>query len=300
MEPQTPDAASGPPPCGETAPTGGAVRRRALIARLVVGAGLLAAVIGWGSDRRPADATRPVIWRSPSSLRPPAANELRIASFNIHSGKGGDNRLDLARTASELEGVDFAGLFEVRADPWGDQAAELGARLGMRSTFLGTERRWWHDHFGNAVLSTRPVAGIVRIPLVGTRGKAYRQAVLAHVPLEGRTVQIVMAHIDREQDREEQMAAVIRLFRALEPPAVLMGDLNSHPLDPQLQGLVRQPGVESVLHSRLGDAIPPDNIDWLIIRGLECTSFELGERGASDHPAIRATLRIGDASAERR
>jgi endonuclease/exonuclease/phosphatase family metal-dependent hydrolase len=256
-----------------------------LILALVVGLAL-----AWGADRRPADATRPIVWRDPTTAPSPRTGALRIASFNIHGGKGADGQLDLARIAVELEGVDLAALFEVRASRWQtfpDQAAELGERLGLRSAYLGTERRWWHEHFGNAVLSAVPIAGVQRIPLVNTRGKAFRQAALVEVPLADATVHILMVHVDRERDRQHQLDAVIRLFESLATPAVLMGDLNTPRDDPRLKALLESPGVKSAVENP-----PAEAIDWILVRGLDCSGVEVRDGSASDHPALRATLRL--------
>ncbi len=262
----------------------------------VIGASLLVGLtLVWGADRQPVNSNQPVVWSTPAHARSHSGETLRLASYNIHGGKGTDQRRDLSRIAADLENVDLAGLYEVRATPGSqhpDQAAELGERLGMRSAFLGTERRWWHDHFGNAVLTNLPVDSLQRIPLNGTRGKAYRQAVLLGIPLQGETVHILMVHVDREQDREAQLRAVIELFRALKSPAVLMGDLNSGPDDPAIQSLRKDPAVDSVIHSHAQGAAPRDNIDWLIVRGLDCLDVEYLASGASDHPVIKAELRL--------
>ncbi len=252
-------------------------------------------VVAWGSDRQPADVTAPIVWYGQSPYVEPSDDVLRIASFNIHSGKGADNRLDLTRTCRALQDVDFAGLFEVRARAWNlfpSQAGCLADQLQMRTVFLPTERRWWHDHFGNALLTARPVAGIQRIPLIGTRGKAFRQAVLVDIPLQGETVHIVMVHLDSERDREQQLAAVIRLFLSLEAPAVLMGDLNTRQNDSQLAALLSQPGVASAIHAQLEKYAPTNNIDWIITRGLECVSAAYDATDASDHPIVKAELRL--------
>ena len=101
---------------------------------------------------------------------------LRVGTFNIHSGRGRDRMTDLSRTARVIDvAPDIIGLNEVRGafceSWWPNQAAELGKLLSMESAFVPTERRWWHDHFGNAVsLSRFPIQQIHRIPLVGTRG----------------------------------------------------------------------------------------------------------------------------------
>lgn len=260
--------------------------------RLATVALLVGLVVAWGSDRQPADATKPVVWyRSVTASRaPPSTDLLRIVSYNIHGGKGRDHQLDLRRIAADLTEIDVAGLYEVRSSPFrmpADQAAQLSDVTGLNSLFLPTEHRWWHDHFGNALLSKSTIAAVHRIPLPGTRGKAFRQAVLFDVPLGGETVHVLMSHVDSQQDREPQLRAVIHLFHSLKSPAILMGDLNSGPRDPQMVKLLSQPGVASVL-----DSDTQDHIDWIITRGLECIAAECVASGASDHPVVRATLRL--------
>lgn len=263
------------------------LRGRLAMATLAIGL-----VVAWGSDRQAADATKPVTWfqATTSGYEPPRTDILRIASYNIHGGKGRDGTLDLRRIASDLRDIDVAGLYEVHGAAMGDfatQAAVVGKHAGLNAAFLGTERRWWHDHFGNAVLSKLPIAHVHRIPLPGTRGKAFRQAVLFDVPLGSETVRVLMSHVDSQQDREPQLRAVIQLFHALKSPAILMGDLNTGSRDPQMVELLSQPGVNSVL-----DPDSQDRIDWIMTRGLDCIAAECVDNGASDHPVIRATLKI--------
>jgi endonuclease/exonuclease/phosphatase family metal-dependent hydrolase len=277
-------------------------------------------VIRDGADRRPADVSRAIAVRLPSAT--PVANStgaaalvakimprpagdsnqaagrttLRLASFNIHSGKGGDEVRDLRRTATVLNsGLDFAGLNEVRAYRWGefpDQAAELGAALQLSSAFLPTERHWWCDHFGNAVLSRQPLEAIDRWPLPGTRGKAFRNVGVAWLRLETTTVTILTTHIDVADDRVPQLQQVTRWFLALQPPVVLMGDLNTRGNDPLLLPLLATPGVHSALHEGIAGGPPPDTIDWVFHRGLETVSANVVDVDASDHPIVFAELAL--------
>lgn len=246
-------------------------------------------VIAWGSDRQPADVTRPVDWyrSSTAGYEPPRTDVLRIASYNIHGGKGRDGQVDFRRIARDLQDIDLAALYEVRGHPLSSQANILGEVAGLNAAFLATERRWWHDHIGNAVLTKLPVEIVTRIPLVNTRGKAFRQVVLIDVPLQDTTVHLLATHIDSQQDREPQLKVVIQLFNALASPAILMGDLNSGPTDPQLVELLLQPDVDSVL-----DADAGQHIDWIITRGLKCIAAELVDSRASDHPVVKATLEL--------
>ena len=255
----------------------------------------LGAIITDGARRTPADATKPVPWVGSSSPNVTTTPRLRIATFNIHSGRGRDRKMDLARTASVLdpESPDIVGLNEVRGtfdeSMWPDQAAELGKRLGMKSAFLPTERRWWHDHFGNALLTRIPIRQVHRIPLVGTRGKAYRSATLAQFEFQNKTVQLVSVHIDSQSDREVELRAVISLFLGLQSPALLIGDLNSIPEDSQLQELLTHPDVIDALRDVKGH-----RIDWILVRGFKCTTSRQIETDASDHPAAIAELELID------
>ena len=93
-------------------------------------------------------------------------------SYNIHHGRGVDDRLDLARIAAVIRGAgaDIVGLQEVDRH-WGersdfaDQAAELARDLAMHVVYgvnldldplsPGGPRR----QYGNAILSDAPIRG---------------------------------------------------------------------------------------------------------------------------------------------
>jgi len=250
-----------------------------------------------GSRCTPADPTKPVVVRGDAPLASSESAVLHIATFNIHSGRGTDRQYDLKRTAAVLSSApDVVGLNEVRGtwDPsWSpDQASQLGSLLGMRSAFVPTERRWWHDHFGNALLTRIPIRQIHRLPLAGTRGKAFRCAVLAQFEFQQQTVQLLTVHVDSQSDREEQLRTVIALFEGLLAPAILMGDLNSTPDDPQLRQLLARPDVVDALHNEPPDARGRQHIDWILARGFRCKSGRLIANDASDHPAAVAELEI--------
>ena len=105
---------------------------------------------------------------------------------------------------------------------------------------------------------------------------------------------MLAVHVDREQDRSAHLELVVPLFLALEPPAILMGDLNSTADDPQLSPLIDHPEVGSPLHESArqhgGPSPPADNIDWIFTKGLSTLSAELIENDASDHPILRVEL----------
>ena len=260
--------------------------------------GLLAfavvAIVWRASDRVPSDATVPIHWRG-STSETPAKGTLRVGSFNIHGGGGpGDAPVNLERTAALLEplNLDLIGLYEVHGGFDGDQAKELGGTLEMASVFAGTEYRFWHDHFGNAILAGVPVDSVIRIDLPCTQPKRYRNALLSIVKLDGVPVHVIAAHLDTRVDHDRQFALVADLFQALEAPAVLMGDLNCTASDPLLAELLADPEVVDAIAQ--GGASTANRIDHILVRGLEVESAEVIQNQASDHPLVWAEVSLPD------
>ncbi len=272
-------------------------RRRS---RLWVAAALVLAVVVVvivdGSRCTPADPHKPI--QIVGSASPESEGSvLRVGTFNIHSGKGRDRKTDLARTASVLKvPLDVVGLNEVRGT-WSqslglNQAEQLSQLWGMQSAFIPTERRWWHDHFGNALLTRLPIRQIQRLPLPGRRGKAFRCAALSQVEFQKQAVQLLTVHVDSQSDREPQLQAVVSMFLALQPPAILMGDLNSTSEDLQMAELLARPDVVDAQQDMPLDARGRKRIDWILARGLRCRTGQVVENEASDHPALVAEFEI--------
>lgn len=176
-------------------------------------ASMLIGLVVWdGTDRRAADATQLMPHNAAAAIWRSEPRTLKLASFNIHSGKGTDGKLSLPRIADLLSEPDFVGLYEVRKTADANQAAILAGSTQSAWLFAPTERQWWADHFGNALLHRIPVNTALRIPLVNTRGKAYRNAILSFASLQTVEVRILSVHIDRERDRRSQLQTVIELF----------------------------------------------------------------------------------------
>lgn len=254
---------------------------------------LLTGLVIWdGADRQAVDATQPLPRGSTGAIHSSRPRTLKLVSFNIHGGKGTDGVLDLKRTAKLLDEADFAGLYEVRATAGSgsNQARSLAEITQGAWVFAPSERQWWSDHFGNGLLHKVPLKNVIVIPLVNTRGKAFRNGIISIVPLEQTDVRILSVHIDRERDRMAQLITVVDLFLSLQEPCVLMGDLNSTSAQLKLGELIEGQRIQSPLHEQLGARLPSQNIDWIFTRGLKTLSAELVENPASDHPLLRAEL----------
>lgn len=219
----------------------------------------------------------------------------RVATFNIHGGKGPDDRRDLRRVADTLESFDLIALQEVHGQALpgsADQAELLANELDMAWLFAPTERRWWSDSFGNALLSRLPIEQWKRIPLQGTQGKAFRNAVVTQVRLGQTTLSVLATHVDRHDDRQAQLAEVIAMFCNLPSPCILMGDMNTDRRDPQWGKLLQDGQVVDVVHAGNPRADDPARIDWIVSRGVEVIAAGSINNGASDHPCYWAELRL--------
>ncbi len=293
--------------------------------RMTAGLSLMLVATGlvW-SDRQPADPStqRPLQGQTahPVAARLPA--QFRLATFNIHSGKGSDGTRRLSATADVLQPfVDVAFLQEVRGpDWWGhtSQAEQLATLWQSHWMFLPTERRYGLDHFGSALLSRVEVTARSHVPMVCTTGRGFRHASLLTFRLfDGTPLRVIATHLDVRTDRVAQLREVTELFRALQAPCVLLGDLNTGASDPLMQQLLAQPDVvdahavatprdvgetqntadsttaPGMLTARTKPVDPVEHgVDWMLVRGLRVLSADVLRNTASDHPALVATLEL--------
>ncbi|MBL8827960.1 MAG: endonuclease/exonuclease/phosphatase family protein [Planctomycetaceae bacterium] len=225
----------------------------------------------------------------------PTAEKWRLGTFNIHSGKGRDGQLNLSRIADCVRGADFVALNEVRNDfPSGEsnQAEWLAHELQQRWLYAPTEERWWGQLFGNAVVTRFAVDGWQRLPLVRQTSKSFRNATLLGLNAGARRVHVLVTHLERasDADRVAQFYGVMHWFLALEPPVVLLGDLNTTRDAPEMQSLLAKPGVIDALAQLETD--PPRRIDWILVRGLNVLAAGSDDRGASDHPYYWADVQL--------
>ncbi|MDB5339983.1 MAG: Endonuclease/exonuclease/phosphatase [Planctomycetaceae bacterium] len=228
-------------------------------------------------------------------------SKFRIATFNIHGGFGMDGKLDLQRTADALRDVDFVGLNEVRGPGWQDprnQAEQLGTILGLGWLFAPTEITRSGPHFGQGLLSRLPISSWKRVPFARVNGNGYRNYVECQIPIRtgDSTAQltILVTHLDRKTDRQDQLRVIIRRFLEVSPPAILMGDLNSKRTEPQLIALASEPGVNDCFSQLFPSDLARKRIDWVFTRGLKCLQSDLKSSTASDHPVGWAELELSD------
>jgi endonuclease/exonuclease/phosphatase family metal-dependent hydrolase len=258
-------------------------------------AGLVAVCVWHASLRTPCGPAEGTALSSPGFVRPPVGETLRIASFNIHGGRGTDGVRDLGRIANSLRDMDVVGLQEVHGAyfmPRPDGAETLGQSLKLGWLFAPSVRQWHHYDYGNGLLSRAPVNRWQRVPLARTTGNSYHNFLEADIEHRGQTIHLLVTHVHRRDDRERQaqLRTVIERFQSLPEPAILMGDLNTPAADPQLAALLAQPGVQDALAGRITPE--PARIDWILTRGLRIRDAGMEVTVASDHPLVWAEIEI--------
>lgn len=223
-------------------------------------------------------------YRAPAESGAP----VRVATFNIHGGKGDDGRRDLSRTAGALTGVDIAALQEIH-NTWRlpRQHDDIATRLGLAALYAPCRSRWFRRHRGNALLSRYPVGEWTRLPLDYQPGQGYhfRNVTITRVELS-RPTWVLFTHLNRNRGNEAQLEQVMSEFLK-RSPAVLMGDFNMKRDHPALRSYLSRDDVADALGDTLGDTLDddsPDRIDWILCRGMTPLRGGVMDNGASDHP----------------
>ena len=206
------------------------------------------------TTRRPMGAIGvPAATSSPALVEPAGHDRsIRVMSFNIHHGRGVDDRLDLARVAAEIRnsGAGIVGLQEVdrhwsERSELADQAAELaralrmhvvyGANLDLDPRNPGEPRR----QYGNAVLSGVPIRAWRNTLLPRTGNFEQRGLLEALITVRRVQVQVFTTHLQHnsQPERMAQIAAIREVIGTRQESVVLTGDLNARPDTPEIEAI---------------------------------------------------------------
>jgi endonuclease/exonuclease/phosphatase family metal-dependent hydrolase len=285
----TNDPANHPSPNGQSprrTKTGVAHRRRnAAILALALCVGLYAAYAG---RRTPVEPQQGVGIAWPSGTQPAVKTRFRVATYNIHRGKGLDGIRDLNRTANVLRDADLIGLNEIAGPAfWGqaDQVAQLAAKLKLGWQFAPNQYRWHKYHFGNGLASRLEVGPWTSEPLDYDRvqSNSPRNLLTATVMVGEQPITFLATHLDRGKIRPVQLQHVLSEFAA-HTPAVLVGDFNTTATDPLLVAFFADSNNVDAIARVRGNADDRGRIDWIITRGLNVLSGGTEPPGVSDHP----------------
>ena len=126
----------------------------------------------------------------------------------------------------------------------------LGGKLNLPWLFAPVESQWWHFAFGDAILTRLPVTHWQRIPLANEIADSNRELLWPQLGHNGKTINVLITHLERHLDRAAELKTAILLFESLPAPAILMGDLNTGKDDPQLVELRLRTDVKDPIFIR--------------------------------------------------
>jgi endonuclease/exonuclease/phosphatase family metal-dependent hydrolase len=218
---------------------------------------------------------------------------LRVATYNVHHGRGADGVLDVERTAEAIiqTGADLIALQEldrnVERSGGIDQPARLEELTGMGMRFFPTVR-FGGGEFGLAIAAKEPLDLEFHV-LPRTRLDRPHGMILTRA----RGIGIVATHLSRRRfTRALETASLSWACRQLDPPKLLLGDLNT--TRPAF-GPMRFAGLErrTPFRPTFTSLHPRRQIDHVItsraLRLVDC--WTIGS-GASDHLALVAEVEL--------
>ena len=240
-------------------------------------------------------------------------SQLKLLTYNIHSGIGVDRRYDLGRIRAvlEQEQPDIAALQEldcrVCRTSYEDQPNELAAKLAINAFFCAT-RPIEQGAFGLAVLSRFPVIYRHEYDLSYVAHREPRYCFRVDVEVQPSAVLHVfnchlgLATRERAFQRRQMLSDAILLSENLHDPVILMGDFNDRPISVIHRGLRRHfTDAFKAVGKRWGPTFKlgpiPIRLDHVYvshnIRVLDCwvRADEL-THVASDHRPVIATVEV--------
>ena len=290
--------------------------RRTLVPTL-----LAIALAGCATRARPTVSTAPAAPPAPARVAT-SGIPLRVMSYNIRSGNGD---LDATAAAIRAERPDVVGLQEVdvhwaERSKFADQAAELGAKLGMQVRFAfiyripSTERRRPPREFGVAVLSRFAVIGfrnetLTRLSTQDPKAVPSPMPGLLEATLDvrGTPITVFDTHLDYRRDpgvRQTQVAEMLAFIEKVDGPLIVFGDMNATPDAPELQPLLRRlhdawsgnaaPGFTYPAES------PAERIDYVLVSPqFRVRSARVPVTQASDHRPVVVDLVLDTGKAKK-
>jgi len=235
------------------------------------------------------------------------AQDVRIATYNIHRCRGMDRRVVPARIIEVLRDInaDVIALQEViGAGPVGSgQAEEIGAALGM-GWVMNCVRTLRQHQFGNVVLSRYPISHQSSYDLTW-RTCEPRNCQRADLDINGRLLHVYNVHLGTAVLERRYQAGRLAAFvhdRRVTGPKIILGDFNEWMkglATKTLSSLFESVDISQHLKRRrtYPGLFPVVHLDHIYYDGkVEVVSVEMPRTRkalmASDHLPLVANLRI--------
>ena len=233
----------------------------------------------------------------------PKVQQLRVLCYNIHHGRGVDDRVDLERLAKVINDChpDLVALQEVdnRTQRSGgvDQTAELAKLTGMHAQFA-RQIDFGGGQYGQALLSRWPLSDLRIHWLPGEPKREQRMVATCSVQLPGKQLLFGTTHLhhNNAEFRLRQARAITESLQDLPATIILAGDLNAQPEhSPVVELLKSWTVVRSATDLLTFPAIEPiKQIDYIFYRPSDrlrvVSSQVIDEASASDHRPLLVVL----------
>jgi endonuclease/exonuclease/phosphatase family metal-dependent hydrolase len=221
---------------------------------------------------------------------------LKVATYNIQTGKNLNGKRDLIASAKVIADADLVGVQEVYATGFDgvmslvSGQAERLAKIGKFDwLFSATGRRWFREHRGNAILSKVTVSDWRVEMLPDQSGKSFRNMTIAQVYWQGSSFHFINTHLHTRGGREDQLKVVLQEF-AKYPRAILLGDFNSRASSDGLANALKDIEIVDAVSAAGLDLDNHDRIDWILTKGFKVVDGKMQEKGVSDHPYYQVSL----------
>ncbi|CAN5836731.1 endonuclease/exonuclease/phosphatase family protein [soil metagenome] len=249
-----------------------------------------------------------------TAIGPDTASVLRVVSYNIRAGTDLHGQPNLERVAALLDslGAEVVLLQEVDRGTVRsggvDQLGELERLTGMTG-FFAAAMDFDGGEYGTALLSRHAIHDARSIPL-----PVRVTAELAHLYYEPRSllnavvetpvgrIHVLGTHLAHQGGpsfRQPQMFQILAYVAETVPahmPVIFAGDLNATPDAPEIRALsLHFTDAWLACGSGAGNTFPSDRpvrrIDYILTRGVHCSSAAVIATEVSDHRPLVADLR---------
>jgi len=229
----------------------------------------------------------------------PAADTIRVVTYNIEVGAHVEEATEVLRSRAELRQADVVLLQEM--DEPGVRAIAEALSLGYVYVPSSHNTKRGRD-IGNAILSPWPIEERwkVRLPHLARVSGHARSAVGARVRIGERSLRVYSLHLATliglsKRDRREQLEVVIAHASAGEGPLVIAGDFNGKDM---AQHLSERGFVWATRGIGQTSTLLRFSFDHVLVRGL-VPAAEPGHgvlrdvpKGISDHFPVWTALRF--------
>lgn len=241
----------------------------------------------------------------------PSVTSVRVMTYNIHHGRGGDDNVDLTRIAEVIKAArpDIVALQEVDDKTLRtgrvDQTAQLARLVGMTGKFVH-QIDYEGGRYGQAILSKFPISNLEVNWLPGVPDRQRRIAGSVTIDLGSQKLLFITTHLHHADDaiRQQQAEQLNTIFASTGHTSeesgqlvVLAGDLNATPESETLKVLSRR--WLSVTAGRIDAltfpaATPIKQLDYVLCHPRAAvevvTAGVIDESIASDHRPLVVEL----------